>query len=301
MFIYLLYLFFLSSFRLFLFLVIIIKIEIDWENLRNVTPPYQPQVSGPDDTSNFDTDELRPQNNNAANAFGPSGVGSKESLLNIHLPFVGFTSTLTHDRFSFNLSNTTLVNGARGKLCDSSSNVYNHVIVNHENNVTVIETIDDQKMSESTQGTSVISSSGGGDSTTSSTVNTTSNTSGPLQSSINQNEIVNKLECDLRTARQEWSEVTAKLGEMKKEKSSLSTRLRCKEEEIEQQLEKNNDLRQQLRNAERIKRQLLDQIMDLQNELEKERQLKVDCKYHLLSLFSSRSSSPLGRIRKMKK
>lgn len=233
-----------------------LEIEIDWENLRNVKPPYQPQVSGPDDTSNFDTDELRPQNNNAANALGPSGVGSKESLLNIHLPFVGFTSTLTIDHFNLNNSNTTLVNGAQGKLCDSS-NVYNHVIVNHENNVTVIETVDDQKGK----------------------VDSSQNATSPdTSSSSNQNEILSKLESDLRTARQEWSEVTTKLGEMKKEKSFLSSRLRSKEEEIEQQLEKNNDLRQQLRNAERIKRQLLDQIMDLQNELEKERQLKVDCK-----------------------
>lgn len=235
--------------------------DIEWDNLRNVTPPYQPQVSGPDDTSNFDTDELRPPNNNAGNALGPSGVGSKESLLNIHLPFVGFTSTLTQDRFNNNVSNNTLINGVSEILCDASGNVYNHVIVNHDNNVTVIETIDDEKVKSST-------GAGGGN-----------------DANCNQNETLSKLEGDLRTARQEWSEVTAKLGEMRKEKSSLSTRLRCKEEEIEQQLEKNNDLRQQLRNAERFKRQLLDQIMDLQNELAKERQLKVDGESCLLFFF----------------
>jgi response regulator of citrate/malate metabolism len=63
---------------------------------------------------------------------------------------------------------------------------------------------------------------------------------------------------------------------MKKEKNSLSTRLRSKEEELEQQLEKNTQLRQQLRNSEKVKRQQLDDVVLLQTELEKERQLKKE-------------------------
>lgn len=238
--------------------------DIDWDNLRNVTPPYQPKVSGPDDTSNFDTDELRPPNNNAGNSLGPSNAGSKDSL--IHLPFVGFTSTLSSDHFNNNIvTNASLINGANELTCDASGNVYNHVIVNHKNNVTVIERIDDEKLNTSP----------------------TSSSSTPADlNQTNQHETLNKLECDLRTARQEWSEVTAKLGEMRKEKSSLSSRLRCKEEEIEQQLEKNNDLRQQLRNAERFKRQLLDQIVDLQTELAKERNIRNDGESFCLLFFS---------------
>lgn len=70
--------------------------------------------------------------------------------------------------------------------------------------------------------------------------------------------------------------MSAKLGDMRKEKSTLSTRLRMKEEEIEQQLEKNNELRQQLRSAERIKRQQLDELIQIQVELDKEKQLRKE-------------------------
>jgi len=65
---------------------------------------------------------------------------------------------------------------------------------------------------------------------------------------------------------------------MKKEKNSLSQRLRAKEEELEQQLEKNTQLRQQLRNAEKVKRQQIDDIVSLQTELDKERELRLEGK-----------------------
>lgn len=204
---------------------------IDWDSLRFTQPPYQPQVSGPDDTSNFDIDELRPPNNNASNAIGPTG-GTKESLLNIHLPFVGFTCTFSAK------------NAKKGKT-DS-----NHVILSDENNVTVIEQRDDPVKSIE----DVVQ----------------------LTCETVSNGLIEKLESDLRVARQEWSEMTAKLGEMRKEKSSLSLRLRSKEEEIEQQLEKNNELRQQLRCSERIKRQQLDELIQIQVDLDKEKQLRKE-------------------------
>lgn len=210
---------------------------IQWDNMRYMTPPYQPQVSGPDDTSNFDIDELRPPNNNP-NSVGPTGLGSKESLLNVHLPFVGFTCTFS---------------ARQAKKKEGATHV-NHVIVNHENNVTVIEQRDEIPVKTIEQ----------------------------IHVKVEEGEssiVVQKFESDLRLARQEWSEVSTKLGEMRKEKATLSTRLRSKEEEIEQQLEKNNDLRQQLRNAERIRRQQLDEIIVLQTELDKERQMRKEGKF----------------------
>lgn len=64
---------------------------------------------------------------------------------------------------------------------------------------------------------------------------------------------------------------------MRKEKSILSVRLRSKEEEIEQQLEKNQELRQSLRGAERVKRQQLDEIITLQADLDREKGSRLDC------------------------
>lgn len=127
---------------------------------------------------------------------------------------------------------------------------YNHVIVNHDNNITVIETIDEPaKEFDARDGVPA----GPGD------------------------EAMQKLEVDLQVARQEWSELSAIVGEIRKEKNALSLKLRSKEEEIEQQLEKNNELRQQLRNAERTKRQQLEDIIALQSEVDREKQIRKEC------------------------
>ena len=81
---------------------------IDWEHIREQQPPYQPKVSGPEDTSNFDCDEIKQeinannnQNNNLANAFSST---QKDSLLNLHLPFIGYTCTFTIDQVKENPS-----------------------------------------------------------------------------------------------------------------------------------------------------------------------------------------------------
>lgn len=226
---------------------------IEWENMRSVRPPYQPQVSGPDDTSNFDIDELRPPNNNPNSVIGPHGAASKESLLNIHLPFVGFTSTLSNSRFSGRKQ--------AQKDCNVQSvKNYNHVIVNHENNITVIETIDEPaKDFEAMSNTATASPTPGG---------------------VAGDPAMHKLEVDLQVARQEWSELSAIVGEIRKEKNSLSHKLRSKEEEIEQQIEKNSELRQQLRNAERTKRQQLEEIIGLQTEIDRERHVRKECEYN---------------------
>lgn len=71
---------------------------LQWDHLRDMKPPYQPVVDGPDDTSNFDIeDPTGPTNNRFDNLIGSS---TKESLLNVHLPFVGFTCTLNINKKS---------------------------------------------------------------------------------------------------------------------------------------------------------------------------------------------------------
>lgn len=85
---------------------------------------------------------------------------------------------------------------------------------------------------------------------------------------IKDNREVSLLEERLKAAQQEWSEMSHLLSEMKKEKNTLSNKLRIKEEELDEQIEKNSNLRTQLRNYEKIKRQQLEELGNLQSELD---------------------------------
>lgn len=207
-----------------------------------MTPPYQPTVSGPEDTSNFDIEELRPPRSN--NAAGVVSANSKDSLLNIHLPFVGFTSTFT----------------APGYMSETKQRA------------SLTESCEDIRTGDSIPPTLPL----------------TTEPEVPIKNDFAKLEEVQpsagrvkQLESELRSARQEWSELSTILGEIRKEKSVISTRLREKEGELEEQLEKLAQLRQQLRNSERIKRQNLDEIEGVQKELEKERQLRKESKFFI--------------------
>lgn len=60
---------------------------VDWDNLRNATAPYIPDVSSPTDTSNFDVDDTE---NRMSEVVPPSG---NPAFSGHHLPFIGFTFT----------------------------------------------------------------------------------------------------------------------------------------------------------------------------------------------------------------
>ena len=216
------------------------NLGVEWDSLRSVRPPYQPTVNGPEDTSNFDIEELRPPNNNANNASSGLGVNStKDSLLNIHLPFVGFTATFTAPE--------QRLNGRNEKIVKNESF--------EENGDTVLETLPPLPATAAPNINEVQSET--------------------IDGLLDSEKRV-ALENELRAARQEWSEVSGLLAEMKKEKNSLTNRLRAKEEELEQQLDKNTQLRQQLRNSEKVKRQQVDDIVALQTQLDKERELRIE-------------------------
>ncbi|XP_072165583.1 serine/threonine-protein kinase MRCK alpha-like [Diadema setosum] len=60
---------------------------IDWENIRNMVPPYIPDVKGATDTSNFDVDEADLRN---SEVMPPS---THAAFTGNHLPFLGYTFT----------------------------------------------------------------------------------------------------------------------------------------------------------------------------------------------------------------
>lgn len=89
----------------------------------------------------------------------------------------------------------------------------------------------------------------------------------PVENESDALEKINLLENHLKSAKQEWSEMFNLLTEMKKEKNILSDKLRIKEEELDEQIEKNSQLRTQLRNYEKTKRQHIEEIANLQGEV----------------------------------
>lgn len=199
--------------------------DIDWNNLRLCNAPYKPVVSGPDDTSNFDIDESRPSNDQKNNPLAMRG--SKDSLLNIHLPFVGFTATFSAVD--------------KGPMQDR------------------VDSLDNQ----ATQ-TDVTDSTDGG-----------RKKSCAMSSSGDDNDLehfdVHQLVSDLNTARQQWTELSSLVSDVRKEKTNLSTQLRAKETELEEQLERVTELRKSLANLDKTKRQQSDEITRLGLELERER------------------------------
>lgn len=203
---------------------------LDWNNLRHVEPPYKPVVSGPDDTSNFDIDDTRPSNPNDTKN-NPLALRSKDSVLNIHLPFVGFTATFTATKFEPN----SQANGSdklREDVPDASTGA-GAIIQGSKDPDTNLKTVQYTE-----EGLSID---------------------------------VQQLESDLNMARQQWIELSTLVNDVRKEKSSLSSQLRAKETEIEEQLEKMSELRKTLANQEKLKRQLADDSARLSRELDRER------------------------------
>lgn len=197
--------------------------HIDWDNLRHCEAPYKPVVSGPDDTSNFDIDDSRPSNDQKNNPL--SMRGPKDSLLNIHLPFVGFTATFS-----------ALDKGPMQERLDSL-----------DNQATQTDVAD------------------GGDSK-----------EDPTNSSKDDNNDlehvdVQQLVSDLTVARQQWTELSSLVNDFKKEKTNLSSQLRVKETELEEQLERVAELRKSMTGIDIAKRQQTDEIARLSLELERER------------------------------
>ncbi|XP_023211837.1 citron Rho-interacting kinase-like isoform X2 [Centruroides sculpturatus] len=60
-------------------------IDIDWDNIRQIPPPFVPNVSAEDDTSNFDDFEHETARPSA------SDLKSKNEFSGKNLPFIGFT------------------------------------------------------------------------------------------------------------------------------------------------------------------------------------------------------------------
>jgi len=219
---------------------------IDWVNLRNAEAPYKPVVSGPDDTSNFDIDESRPSNpNDCKNNIAPLR-GTKNNLLDLHLPFVGFSAT-------FSTQELEAISPSRSDNQDAIKEVNSR-----GSNLT-----DRQRAPESD---SVVSAQAYDDSL------------GPVD--------VQQLESDLSMARQQWVELSSLVNEIRREKTNLSSQLRTKESEFEEHIEKMTELRKTLTNLDQVKRQQAEEISRLGIELDRERSTNYNFQIEVSNLES---------------
>lgn len=97
---------------------------------------------------------------------------------------------------------------------------------------------------------------------------------------------IQQLESDLSLARQQWSELSVLVNEIRKEKIALSSQLRTKESELEEQLEKMSELRKSLANVEKAKRQQGEEITRLGHELDRERHTSYSLQMEMSNLES---------------
>lgn len=235
---------------------------IDWDNLRHSEPPYKPVVSGPDDTSNFDIDESRPSNPNDPKNNPLALRGPKDSILNIHLPFVGFSATFTahSDRKEF-----------------TSNSIEQHDSISNSDDplFKALDIIDGSS-------SAVVESQTPGNLQKKSVKSSNNELSDDGLSSVD----IQRLESDLSLARQQWSELSALVSEVRKEKTALSSQLRSKESELEEQLEKMSEVRKSLAGSDKIKRQQAEEIARLQLELEREKHTSQSCQSEMSNLES---------------
>lgn len=202
---------------------------IDWDNIREQTPPYQPSFDGPDDTCNFDISDLKQSNNH--NNQGALALANKDA--NLELAFVGFSATFCSQKKVNN--GDQQVNGVQDSPKSSP--------------VKSMMSFEEGKSERSEDEVS---------------------------------EDVATLERRLKAAQSEWSEMSHLLTEMKKDKNILSEQLRLKEQELDEQIEKNSQLR---RNCEKIKRAQGEELATVQGELDSQKLLRKQGKSVLLLEF----------------
>jgi len=240
---------------------------IDWDNLRHVEPPYKPIVSGPDDTSNFDIDESRPSNLGDSKVNPVGGINrGKDSILNIHLPFVGYTATFTAGK----LSNPT-------KFMEHTANRSD-----------VIDGLSQKPTNRAIMKSGAITSAAiaGSDSVIQpSSSARSSNLHSSFDEDLNHVDI-RQLESDLNLAREQWTELSILVNDIRKEKSALSSQLRSKENEIESQLEKITEMRNTIACLEKMKRQQSEEVGKISIDLEREKHINYNYQMEISNLES---------------
>uniref|UniRef100_H2Z2Y0 non-specific serine/threonine protein kinase n=1 Tax=Ciona savignyi TaxID=51511 RepID=H2Z2Y0_CIOSA len=244
---------------------------IDWENLTNMSPPYQPEFSSPTDTSNFDVDDmdLKP----ASTDTQPPPPRSAHSAFSAnHLPFIGFTFTLNSARLS------SLVDGSGAK----NSSEMNKATGDHSSVQTYeltptndIKTNVHQKLKALERTNRHLKQDR--DETHRELVEV-------RERGKEQTRQLRDAHAQRRLAMEEFTDINDRYTDVQSQKNKLGRHLREKEEEIDLMSNKLDQMRQDLRKSEKEKKRFEEDAEKYKEDLVKQTNLRIAMSERLKSL-----------------
>lgn len=292
---------------------------IDWENIRQSHPPYQPEVSSPTDTSNFDVDDTDIR---LSDAVPPT---ANPAFSGLHLPFVGFTFTQTSclsdvGRISRSVDNQTDIKSGGGgggggadekRLSpDSTRRLQDEINILTKRNFELesqLKTLERNDLQ--------INTFSGSDAVDGQWEAKLKDMEKAMRTIKNEREEIFKEKTDIlerlkvqdkelndalgqrKLAMTEYAEVTDKLSELRSQKQKMSRQVRDKEEELETAMQKIDALRNEIRKFEKGRREYDTRIEDVIAEATKERKLRERSEEYCRQLQAevrSRTTSDLG-------
>lgn len=260
---------------------------IDWENIRNSTAPYIPEVSSPTDTSNFDVDDS--ENRILQETAPPTG---NPIFSGHHLPFIGFTYTKNikslFDIQKVQLPSITQAQETSHSIYKQSTNPFQQDTLSPDstrkllNDVNILRkrNCDLESQLKFFESQHLLNS--GGDKTdgqieAEKIIRALKYEKDELQKErMDLLERLNSQEKELKDAIQqrtlamnEYTEVTDKLSELRTQKQKISKQVRDKEEELEVAMQKIDALRNEVRRIEKGRREMELKVQEFETSKER--------------------------------
>lgn len=279
---------------------------VDWENLRNATAPYIPDVSSPTDTSNFDVEDTE---NRMSEVVPPSG---NPAFSGHHLPFIGFTFTKDSNLSDLGKLTTAILQSDYPKAIKQSTNPFEEKHLSPDSTRKLQDEIniltkrngelESQLKSLENQQFHI---SSGADATEGQLEFKLREADKIIRSLRLERDDLQKEKTDFldrlksqekelldaitqrKLAMNEYTEVADKLSNLRVQKQKISNQVREKEEELEVAMQKIDSLRNEVRRVEKSRREMEIKIQDFEaNKDRVEFGRQIDAR--------SRSSSELG-------
>lgn len=288
---------------------------IDWENIRQSHPPYQPEVSSPTDTSNFDVDDTDIR---LSDAVPPT---ANPAFSGLHLPFVGFTFTQTSclsdvGRISRSVDNQTDIKSGGGGADEKRLSPDSTRRLQDEINILTKRNFELESQLKTLERNDLqINTFSGSDAVDGQWEAKLKDMEKAMRTIKNEREEIFKEKTDIlerlkvqdkelndalgqrKLAMTEYAEVTDKLSELRSQKQKMSRQVRDKEEELETAMQKIDALRNEIRKFEKGRREYDTRIEDVIAEATKERKLRERSEEYCRQLQAevrSRTTSDLG-------